>query len=51
LALMLSPARRGSARFVRPRKTDWIEIRGTEALSPFIGPRIFAEAQDVLRAA
>src|SRR3990172_10576258 len=28
-----------------------VEIVTTEALSPFIGPRILAEAQDVLRAA
>ena len=28
-----------------------VEIVTTEALSPFIGPRIVAEAQDVLRAA
>lgn len=28
-----------------------VEIITTEALSPFIGPRILAEAQDVLRAA
>lgn len=28
-----------------------IELVTTEALSPFIGPRILAEAQDVLRAA
>jgi hypothetical protein len=28
-----------------------VELVTTEALSPFIGPRILAEAQDVLRAA
>lgn len=28
-----------------------VELVTTEALSPFIGPRIIAEAQDVLRAA
>jgi hypothetical protein len=28
-----------------------VEIVTTEALSPFLGPRILAEAQDVLRAA
>jgi hypothetical protein len=28
-----------------------VELITTEALSPFIGPRILAEAQDVLRAA
>jgi len=28
-----------------------VEVVTTEALSPFIGPRILAEAQDVLRAA
>jgi len=28
-----------------------VELVTTEALSPFIGPRIVAEAQDVLRAA
>lgn len=28
-----------------------VEMVTTEALSPFIGPRILAEAQDVLRAA
>ena len=28
-----------------------VELLTTEALSPFIGPRILAEAQDVLRAA
>ena len=27
-----------------------VELVTTEALSPFIGPRILAEAQDVLRA-
>lgn len=34
------------ARLGRP-----VELVTTEALSPFIGPRILAEAQDVLRAA
>ncbi len=34
------------ARFGRP-----VELVTIEALSPFIGPRILAEAQDVLRAA
>lgn len=28
-----------------------VEVVTTEALSPFLGPRILAEAQDVLRAA
>jgi predicted nucleotidyltransferase len=28
-----------------------VELVTTEALSPFIGPRILADAQDVLRAA
>jgi predicted nucleotidyltransferase len=28
-----------------------LELVTTDALSPFIGPRILAEAQDVLRAA
>jgi predicted nucleotidyltransferase len=28
-----------------------VELVTTEALSPFVGPRILAEAQDVLRAA
>jgi hypothetical protein len=28
-----------------------VELVTTEALSPFLGPRILAEAQDVLRAA
>jgi predicted nucleotidyltransferase len=28
-----------------------VELVTTEALSPFIGPRILAEAEDVLRAA
>jgi hypothetical protein len=28
-----------------------VELVTTESLSPFIGPRILAEAQDVLRAA
>ncbi len=34
------------ARLGRP-----VELITTEALSPFLGPRILAEAQDVLRAA
>ena len=34
------------ARLGRP-----VELVTTEALSPFLGPRILAEAQDVLRAA
>ncbi len=29
----------------------WVELVTSEALSPFVGPRILAEAQDVLRTA
>lgn len=39
------------AELLEERLGSRVELVTTEALSPFIGPRVLAEAQDVLRAA
>lgn len=39
------------AELLEERLGHRVELVTTEALSPFLGPRILAEAQDVLRAA
>jgi predicted nucleotidyltransferase len=41
----------GLCEFLEERLGRRVELVTTEALSPFIGPRILADAQDVLRAA
>jgi hypothetical protein len=57
LLVQFSPGRKSYARFLalsdllEARLSRRVELVTTEALSPFIGPRILAEAQDVLRAA
>jgi predicted nucleotidyltransferase len=57
LLVQFSPGRKSYARFValfdllEARLGRRVELVITEALSPFIGPRILAEAQDVLGAA
>src|SRR2546423_13892376 len=57
LLVQFSPGAKTFARFLalsellEERLGCRVELVTTEALSPFIGPRILAEAQDVLRAA
>jgi len=57
LLVQFAPGRKSYARFLalsdllETRLKRRVELVTTEALSPFIGPRILAEAQDVLRAA
>ena len=57
LLVEFSPAAKTYERFLalsellEARLGRRVELVTTEALSPFIGPRILAEAQDVLRAA
>lgn len=57
LLVQFSPGRKSYAGFLalsdllEARLSRRVELVTTEALSPFIGPRILAEAQDVLRAA
>ena len=52
-----APAQKSFDRFMRlcdlleERPGRRVEVVTTEALSPFIGPHILAEAQDVVRAA
>ena len=56
LLVQFSPGRKSYERFLalsdllEARLSHPVELVTTEALSPFIGPRILAEAQDVLRA-
>ena len=57
LLVQFSPGRKTFDRFLalsellEERLGRRVELVTTEALSPFIGPRILSEAQDVLRAA
>ena len=57
LLVQFSPGAKTFARFLalcellEGRLGRRVELVTTEALTPFIGPRILAEAQDVLRAA
>jgi predicted nucleotidyltransferase len=57
LLVQFTPGEKSYARFLalsellEARLGRRVELVTTEALSPFIGPRILAEAQDVLRAA
>jgi predicted nucleotidyltransferase len=57
LLVQFAPGAKSYARFfalaelLEARLGRRVELVTTEALSPFIGPRILAEAQDVLRAA
>jgi uncharacterized protein len=57
LLVQFRPGGKSYARFLavsellEARLGRHVELVTTEALSPFIGPRILAEAQDVLRAA
>jgi len=57
LLVQFSPGAKTFDRFLRlydlleERLGHRVELVTTEALSPFIGPRILADAQDVLRAA
>jgi predicted nucleotidyltransferase len=57
LLVLFRPGAKSYARFLavserlEGRLGRQVELVTTEALSPFIGPRILAEAQDVLRAA
>jgi hypothetical protein len=57
LLVQFSPGGKSYARFIalsdllEAHLGRRVELVTTEALSPFLGPRILAEAQDVLRAA
>jgi predicted nucleotidyltransferase len=57
LLVQFAPGKKSYARFLalsdllEAQLGRRVELVTTEALSPFIGPRILAEAQDVLRAA
>lgn len=57
LLVQFAPGAKSYSRFfalselLEARLGRHVELVTTEALSPFIGPRILAEAQDVLRAA
>ena len=57
LLVQFVPGRKSYTRFLalfdllEARLNRRVELVTTEALSPFMGPRILAEAQDVLRAA
>ena len=57
LLVQFEPGAKSYARFLalsellEARLGRRVELVTTEALSPYIGPRILAEAQDVLRAA
>lgn len=57
LLVQFSPGAKTYDRFIRlcelleDRLGQRVELVTTESLSPFIGPRILADAQDVLRAA
>ena len=57
LLVQFAPGAKTYARFfalaelLEARLGHRVELVTTEALSPFLGPRILAEAQDVLRAA
>jgi predicted nucleotidyltransferase len=57
LLVQFAPGQKSFDRFMRlcdlleERLARRVELVTTEALSPYIGPRILAEAQDVLRAA
>jgi predicted nucleotidyltransferase len=57
LLVQFAPGQKSFDRFMRlcdlleERLARRVELVTTEALSPYIGPRILAEAQDVVRAA